>query len=172
MFSALLTPWLSYPSHFQSLSAVLANQGGPSWLEVKKCDACLQEGPEEGSGELQACQSDLGAGEDMEQIIFSAITRHVRDNQLIRPSHHGFMGLRYCWTNLISFYDKLTHSVDEGKAEDIVYLDLSKAFDTFPQQSPGENGCSWHGWAYVLQGENWLDGQAPRVVVNGVKSGW
>ena len=33
-------------------------------------------------------------------------------------------------TNLISFYDKVTHLVDEGKAADVVFLDFSKAFDT------------------------------------------
>ena len=32
--------------------------------------------------------------------------------------------------NLISFYDKVTHLVDEGKAVDVVYLHFSKAFDT------------------------------------------
>jgi len=51
----------------------------------------------------------------MEQIIIlSAITRCVQDNQAIRPSQHGFMKGRSCLTNLISFYDKVTHLVDEG----------------------------------------------------------
>ncbi|GAB0185626.1 hypothetical protein GRJ2_001027900 [Grus japonensis] len=35
-----------------------------------------------------------------------------------------------CLTNLISFYDKVSHLVDVGKAVDVVYLDISKAFDT------------------------------------------
>jgi len=35
----------------------------------------------------------------MEPIIFSAITRHAQDNQLIRPSQHGFMKGRSCLTN-------------------------------------------------------------------------
>ncbi|KAK4819680.1 hypothetical protein QYF61_009789 [Mycteria americana] len=69
-------------------------------------------------------------GKLMEQTILSAITRHIQDNQGIKPSQHGFRKGRSCLTNLISFYDKVTHLVDEGKAVDVVYLDFSKAFDT------------------------------------------
>ena len=65
----------------------------------------------------------------MEQIILSAITRHVQDNQVIRPSQHEFMKGRSCLTNMIS-YDRATCLLDEGKAVDVVYLDFSKAFDT------------------------------------------
>ena len=66
----------------------------------------------------------------MEQIILSAITWHIQDNQVIRPSQQEFMKGRSCLTNLISFYDKVTHLVDEGKAVDVVYPNFSKAFDT------------------------------------------
>ncbi|KAK4832479.1 LOW QUALITY PROTEIN: hypothetical protein QYF61_023526 [Mycteria americana] len=66
----------------------------------------------------------------MEQIILSAITWHVQDNQVIRPSQHGFRKGRSCLTNLISFYDKVTCLVDKGKAVDVAYLDFSKAFGT------------------------------------------
>lgn len=38
-------------------SADLANQGGPSGLEVSKCGAHLQEGPETGSGEMRCLSS-------------------------------------------------------------------------------------------------------------------
>ncbi|KAK4817156.1 hypothetical protein QYF61_002890 [Mycteria americana] len=76
-------------------------------------------------------------GKLMEQIILSAITRHVENNQGIKPSQHGFRKGRSCLTNLISFYDKVTRLVDEGKAVD-----------------------------------NWLDGRAQRVVVNGAYSSW
>ena len=54
----------------------------------------------------------------------------LKVNQRIRPSQHGFMNGRSCLTNLISFCDKVTRLVDEGKAVDVVYLDFSKAFDT------------------------------------------
>ncbi|GAB0176376.1 mitochondrial enolase superfamily member 1 [Grus japonensis] len=55
---------------------------------------------------------------------------HIQDNQVFKPNQHGFMKGRSCMTNLISFYDKVTHLVDEGKAVDVAYLDFSKAFDT------------------------------------------
>ena len=72
----------------------------------------------------------------MEQIILRAITQHAWDNQGIRPSQHGFMKGRPCLTNLISFYDQVTHLVDERKAVVIVYLDFSKAFDTISHSIP------------------------------------
>jgi len=70
----------------------------------------------------------------MKQIIVSAITQHVQDNQVIRPSQHGFMKGRSCLTKLI-FYDQVTHLVDERKAVDVVYQDFSKAFDTIPHST-------------------------------------
>ena len=69
----------------------------------------------------------------MERIIPGTIMDQLKVNQGIRPSQHGFMNSRSCLTNLISFYDKVTRLVDEGKAVDVVYLDFSKAFDTVPQ---------------------------------------
>ncbi|GAB0181850.1 mitochondrial enolase superfamily member 1 [Grus japonensis] len=112
-------------------------------------------------------------GKVMEQIILSAIMQHVQDNQVIRPSHHGFMKGRFCLANLISFYDKVTHLMDEGKAVDVVYLDFSKAFDTVSHSILLEKLA-----AHSLDGrtlrwvKNWLDGQAQRVVVTGVTSSW
>lgn len=34
-------------------------------------------------------------------------------------------------TNLVAFSDKLTSSVDEEKAADVIFLNFSKAFNTF-----------------------------------------
>ncbi|GAB0181866.1 hypothetical protein GRJ2_000651900 [Grus japonensis] len=108
----------------------------------------------------------------MEQVILSAITRHVQDNQVIRPSQHGVMKGRFCLTNLISFYDKVTHLMDEGKAVD-VSLDCSKDFDTVSHsillEKLAAHGLDGRMLRWV---KNWLDGWAQRVVVNGVKSSW
>ena len=59
------------------------------------------------------------------------------------------------------------------KAVDVVYLNFSKAFDTVPHNilveklaAHGLDGCTLR-WM-----KHWLDGQAQRVVVNGVESTW
>ncbi|KAK4827513.1 hypothetical protein QYF61_018839 [Mycteria americana] len=64
-----------------------------------------KKGWKEDPGNYRPVSLTLVPGKVMEQIILSAITRHVQDNQM-------------------------THLVDDGKAVDVVYLDFSKAFDT------------------------------------------
>jgi len=68
---------------------------------------------------------------------------------------------RSCLTNLISFYDQITHLVNEGNTVDVIYLDFSKAFDTVPHSTlleklaaHGLHGCTLF-WI-----KNWLNGQA------------
>ncbi|KAK4810604.1 LOW QUALITY PROTEIN: hypothetical protein QYF61_007341 [Mycteria americana] len=145
------------------------NREGPADWKLANVMPIYKKGWKEDPGNYRPLSLTLVPGKVMEQIILSAIRWHVQDNQLIRPSQHGFMKGRSCLTNLISFYDKVTHLVEEGKAVDVVYLDFSKAFDT---HSPGETGCSWLGRVYSSVGKNWLDGWAQRVVVNGVYSSW
>ena len=86
-------------------------------------------------------------GKIMERFILSALTRHVKDNQGIRPSQHRFRKGRCGLTNLISFYDQVTHLVEEGKPVGVVYLDFSKAFDTVPDnillEKLAAHGLEW-----------------------------
>lgn len=83
--------------------------------------------------------------------MLSDITQQVQDNQGIGPSQDGVMKGRSCLSNLISFYDKVTHLVEEGMAVDVVYLEFIKAFDT---DSTGESGCSWLGQVYPSLAKN------------------
>lgn len=76
---------------FHHLPAVLTHQGSPTWLEVSKCHAHLQEGPEGGSGELQPSQLDLGAKAGRGADLLRAIMWRVQDNQGIRTSQPEFM---------------------------------------------------------------------------------
>ncbi|KAK4810449.1 hypothetical protein QYF61_004229 [Mycteria americana] len=123
-----------------------------------------KKGQKEAPGNYRPVSLTSVPGKLMEQIILSAITRNVEDNQGIKPSQHGFRKGRSCLTNLISFYDKVTRLVDEGKAVDDVYLDFSKAW--FP------TAFSWRNWLLMAWTGNWLDGRAQRVVVSGVYSSW
>ncbi|KAK4825622.1 hypothetical protein QYF61_001302 [Mycteria americana] len=90
----------------------------------------------------------LVPGKVIEQIIFSAITQHVQDNQVNRL-------------------------VDEGKAVDVVYLDFSKAFGSVSNHILLEKLAA-HGLdrCTLCWVKNWLDRWSQRAVVNGVKPSW
>ncbi|KAK4818143.1 hypothetical protein QYF61_006742, partial [Mycteria americana] len=126
----------------------------------------FKKGRKEDLGNYRPVSLTSVPGKVMEQIILSAITRHVENNQGIKPSQHGFRKGRSCLTNLISFYDK-------GKAVDVVYLDFSKAFDTVSHSILLEKLAAYGLDRCTLRWvKNWLDGRAQRVVVNGVCSSW
>lgn len=63
-------------------------------------------------------------------------------------SQNEFEKRQLCLTNLISFYDKITCLLGEGKGMNFVYLSFSKTFDNVLGYSPGEPGCSWLGQVY------------------------
>ncbi|KAK4823211.1 hypothetical protein QYF61_027358 [Mycteria americana] len=133
----------------------------------------FKKGRKEDPGNYRPVSLTSVPGKLMEQIILSAITRHVENNQGIKPSQPGFRKGRSCLTNLISFYDKVTCLVDEGKAVDVVYLDFSKAFDTVSHsillEKLAARGLDGRTPRWV---KNWLESRAQRVVVNGVYSSW
>ncbi|KAK4815770.1 hypothetical protein QYF61_007188 [Mycteria americana] len=132
-----------------------------------------REGRKEDPGNYRPVSLTSVPGKLREQMVLSDITQHVLDNQGIRSSQHGFMKGRSCLTNLISFYDKVTHLVDEGKAVDVSCLDFSEALDAVSHSILLEKlAAHGLGRCTLRWVKNWLDGRAQRVVVNGVKSGW
>ncbi|PKU39258.1 rna-directed dna polymerase from mobile element jockey-like [Limosa lapponica baueri] len=72
-------------------------------------------------------------GKAMKQLFLDVISKEKKEEQKVFGSvQHGFTKGKSCLTNLIAFYDGMTGWVDKGRAVDIVYLDLSKAFDSPP----------------------------------------
>ncbi|TRZ06777.1 hypothetical protein HGM15179_020330 [Zosterops borbonicus] len=95
----------------------------PADWKLSNVTSIYNKGQKDDPGNYRHVSVTLVLGKVIKEIILTAITQHMQDNQAIRHSQHGFMKGRSFLTNLISFYNKVTHLVDEGKAVDVVYLD-------------------------------------------------
>ena len=98
---------------------------------------------------------------------------HLTAHRLISDSQHGFLRGRSCLTNLLTYLELVTKTVDDGNPVDAVYLDFSKAFDRVPHQrlltklrshGIGDSTAAWI--------KAWLSDRQQRVVVNGAQSEW
>ncbi|KAJ7409017.1 hypothetical protein WISP_117062 [Willisornis vidua] len=88
------------------------------------------------------------------------------------PASTGFRRGRSCLTNLISFYDQVTHPVDEGKAVDVSIWTSAKP-DTVSHSILLEKLVAHDFYRDILCWvRNWLDGRAQRVLVSGAASSW
>lgn len=99
------------------------------------------------------------------RYIFPITMNDIDNNQ------HGFMPGKSTVTNLIEFYDAIYKNLDKKIQSDVIYLDLSKAFDSVPHQllslklqSLGFNGrlLKWF--------RHYLSNRQQRVLVEGCKS--
>ena len=128
----------------------------------------LQAGP----GNYRLVKLTSIPGRVMEQLILEAIIKQVKEKKVIRSSQHGLTKGKSCLTNLIACYDGMTGWVDEGRAVDVVYLDLSKAFDAVSHHILlGKlRKCGLDEWS-VRWIENRLNGRTQRAVIS-PESSW
>lgn len=69
-------------------------------------------------------------GKLKEHIIQDIISKQVKEKKVMRSSQHRFTRVKLYLNNQVAFYNVMTRWVDERRALDAVYLDISMAFDT------------------------------------------
>ncbi|CAM5171140.1 unnamed protein product [Natator depressus] len=112
-------------------------------------------------------------GKIMEQVLKESILKHLEERKSIRNSQHGFTKDKSCLTNLVAFYDKITGSVDEEKAVDVLFPDFSKAFDTVSHRILARKLKKYGLDEWTIRWiESWLDCRVQWVVINGFLSSW
>uniref|UniRef100_A0A0K8R608 Putative jockey ele1 orf2-h 1e-120-j 4 n=1 Tax=Ixodes ricinus TaxID=34613 RepID=A0A0K8R608_IXORI len=78
----------------------------------------------------------------MKLFCTHAFNRHNFCRKII-PEQHGFMKGRSTETNLCSFLHQIVPSVHSGGQADVVYFDMSKAFDKVNHRLPLSKLCSY-----------------------------
>lgn len=66
----------------------------------------------------------------MEQLILETISEHMNTKKMPRNGQHWFSKGNSYFTNAMNSYNEVTGLTKKGRAVDIVYLDLNKAFAT------------------------------------------
>ncbi|GAB0179183.1 mitochondrial enolase superfamily member 1 [Grus japonensis] len=108
----------------------------------------FKKGEKEDPGNYRLVSLTSVPGKIMEQTLLETMLRHMENKEV-------------------------TANMASGRATDIIYLDLCKAFDTVPHDilvSKLERH-GFDGWT-TRWIRNWLDGRSQRVVVNGSMSKW
>ncbi|TRZ07059.1 hypothetical protein HGM15179_020050, partial [Zosterops borbonicus] len=96
---------LALVSHEDAIEdLIIRNSFGFKDNKFNPCKLNEKKGPKKDPDNYTPFSLTSVPGKIMEQIILSAIMQHVQDNQVIKPSQHGFRKVKSCLTNSISFY--------------------------------------------------------------------
>jgi len=87
------------------------------------------------------------------------VLRQVENKDVIGDSQHGFTKGKLCQTDLVAFCNWVTALVEKGRATDVIYLGLCKAFDAVPHNILVSK-LETIGWTIVLK-ELWSKAQCP-----------
>ena len=106
-----------------------------------------------------------------ETIIRCQIVSHLAQENLLSPKQYGFVSKRSTTTQLLSYLDKCTEIIADGKVVDSIYFDFAKAFDTVPHRRLLRKLDRYGIKGKVLQWiKGFLKNRRQLVKLNGVES--
>ena len=107
----------------------------------------------------------------LEHIISTSIYQHLQENHIICRQQHGFCKWCSCETQLISTVHDFATTLNNGGEVHAILLDLSKAFDTVPQNKLSHKLSSYGICGQLLNWINaFLSDRKQQVVLNGETS--
>ena len=91
----------------------------------------------------------------------------------IAHQQHGFLRNRSTTSQLLTIFSNIRNILDSGGQADIIYFDLSKAFDSVPHRMLLHKlksfGIKGNLLAWIT---DYLTSRLQRVLINGTESGW
>ena len=107
----------------------------------------------------------------LERAVHSMVYHYLQENQLLSIYQSGFRPLHSTSTCLIDTTNKILQNVDKGLLTGMVFLDISKAFDTLDHDKMREK-LSLLGFndSAVIWFNNYLTDRTQSITVNGVVS--
>ena len=103
----------------------------------------------------------------LEKVIKKQLVEYLEDKEIINDAQHGFRHKRSCLSQLLSHYNSIIESLEEGKVVDVVYLDFSKAFDTVDRYVLAKHmkaaGINGKAALWIFQ---FLSGRTQQVISN------
>lgn len=106
-----------------------------------------------------------------ERVVRKEMVIYIEENGLFNPSQHGFRIGRSCLSQLLSHYDKIISTLEDGNNADVIYLDFSKAFDKVDIDILLKKVANLGiGGKIGMWLHSFLTNRSQSVLVNGVKS--